>query len=173
MSSITKNKDQTGIIMKKKLTMAASLFGLLCTLQTQASTTWIPISVGDITTIIPYTPSGLFLAPANANASTVNGVSTLSWSDVEHASKFQIHALNSQGQWVVITTTESLSLTLAGNNAGYSSFRVVACNYSTCANTGSWSETIYLITPVRNIIFIHTDLLGSPVAETDLDGIVQ
>ena len=75
--------------MKKKLTLAASLVGFLCSLQVQADTTWIPIAVGDITTIIPYTPSTIFLAPTNANLSTVNGVSTLSWSNVEHASKYQ------------------------------------------------------------------------------------
>lgn len=125
--------------MKKQLTLAAALVGLFCSLQVQAGTTWIPIAVGDITTIIPYSPSGLFQPPANTRLTTVNGVSTLSWDDVKHASQYQIQALNTQGQWVTITTTEKLSLALTGSNASYSSFRVVACNYNTCANTGSWS----------------------------------
>jgi len=155
--------------MKKKLIIAATSVSLLCTLQVQASTTWIPIAVGDITTIIPYTPSVLFLAPANVNVSTVNGVTTLSWNDVEHASKFEVQAINAEGQWVTIATTENLSILLTGSNADYTSFRVVACNYNTCASTGSWSGTAYL----GKVVFIHTDLLGSPVAETDKNGDVQ
>jgi len=155
--------------MKKKLSLAGAIVGLFCSIQVHASTTWIPIAVGDITTIIPFTPNYLFLAPANANVSTVNSVSTLSWNDVEHASKYEVQALNAQGQWVTIATTANLSLALTGSNASYNSFRVVACNYNTCANTGNWSGKAY----VRKIIFIHTDLLGSPVAETDANGVVQ
>ena len=151
--------------MKKKLTLAATLVGLFCSLQAQASTTWIPISVGDISIIIPYTPSGLFLAPANANISTVSGVSTLSWSDVEHASKYQVQALNAQGQWVTIATTESLFLVLTGSNANYSSFRVVACNYNTCASTGSWSEIAQIQMPVT--LEYTYDALGRLKVVTD------
>ncbi len=155
--------------MKKKLRIIATIVGLLSSLQVQASTTWIPIAIGDITTIIPYTPSGLFSPPANTNLTTTGGVSTLSWSDVEHASKFEVQALNELGQWLTITTTQNLSFVLTGNHTNYNSFRVVACHHNSCVNTGSWSRTVY----VKKIIFIHTDLLGSPVAETDMNGVVQ
>lgn len=159
MSSNTKNKKLTGVRMKNKLTMASALVGLLCSLQAQASTTWIPIAVGDITTIIPYIPSGLLLAPANANVSIVNGVSTLSWNDVEHASKFEVQALNSQGQWVTLTVTEKLYFVLNNNYPDYSEFRVVACNYNTCPKEGNWSVSVkYKVPPI--VIKYEYDALG-------------
>ncbi len=158
-----------GILMKIKPILMLVLLASIYVSQVRAATTWIPIAVGDITTIIPFTPTELFSAPNNVNVSLINGVNTLSWDDVEHASKFQVQALNAQGKWVTIATTAGLSLTLTGNNAKYNSFRIVACNYNTCANTGNWSGKAYL----RKIIFIHTDLLGSPVAETDINGDVQ
>ena len=111
-----------------------------CAVDVRAATTWIPIAVGDISTVIPYTPTELFSAPSNVNVAKTSSGLTLSWNDVEHASKFQVQALNAQGKWVTIATTAGLSLTLTGNNANYNSFRIVACNYNSCAGTGKWSS---------------------------------
>ena len=80
--------------MNKALIVASVLLYGLLSLKTQAKTTWIPIGLGDITTFVPYAPTELFTAPANRRRSNNNGVTTLSWDDVEHASKFEVQGLN-------------------------------------------------------------------------------
>lgn len=155
--------------MKKELTLAAALVGLTCSLQAQATTTWIPIAVGDITTIIPYVPSVNFMAPSNTVFTQNGAVNTLSWDDIEHASRYEVQAMNSQGIWVSIITTEDTSVVIDYRFSGYSVVRVVACTFSSCADTGAWSTSVRINS---RIIFIHTDLLGSPVAETDENGAV-
>ena len=61
---------------------------------------------------------------------------------------------------MTITITDKLSIALTGNNATYQSFRVVACSYTSCVNTG-------IALTRKPVVFIYTDLLGSPVAETE------
>ncbi|MBA6302857.1 RHS repeat-associated core domain-containing protein [Colwellia sp. MB02u-14] len=127
-------------ISLKILTMLTMFYSL----DNQADTTWIPISVGDITTFIPYTPTGTFAAPANVHISENNGISTISWGDVEHASQYEIQALNSAGQWVSILITDELSTIIDSRFSGYTSIRVMACTYNSCSSTGGWSGQINL-----------------------------
>tara|TARA_R110002060_G_scaffold880_3_gene2106 strand:+ start:4858 stop:11826 length:6969 start_codon:yes stop_codon:yes gene_type:complete len=109
-----------------------------------AETTWVPINIGDITTFIPYVPSTNFTAPSNVQISTNGGISTLSWADVEHASKYEIQALNASGEWVIILITDELFVVIDSLFSGYSSVRVMACTHNSCTSTGGWSSSITL-----------------------------
>ena len=111
---------------------------------THAETTWIPIQVGEITTIIPYIPNDALAAPTNVQTSLNNGVVTLTWQNVKHASQYQIQALNTAGQWVDILVTDELSVVIDSRFAGFTSIRVMACTYNSCASTGTWSAQISL-----------------------------
>jgi hypothetical protein len=155
--------------MNMKFLLMLMLLASTCLPQARAATTWVTIAEGDVNIIMPFTPTELFSAPTNVNVAQTSAGRTLSWDDVEHASKFEVQALNTQGNWESITVTEELFLEITADYADYTSFRVVACNYASCEGTGDWGEN----TSVRKIIFIHTDLLGSPVAETDINGDVQ
>jgi hypothetical protein len=112
-------------ISLKILTMLTMFYSL----DNQADTTWVPINVGDITTFIPYTPTGTFSAPANVMISANNGISTISWGNVEHASQYEIQALNSAGQWVSILITDELSAVIDSRFSGYTSIAAMPFSF--------------------------------------------
>lgn len=120
--------------------LLASFFYLMVITNSYSKTTWIPISAGDITTIIPYIPSESFDAPSNIQVTASGNTNVLSWSEIEHASKYEVQALNAQGVWVSILVTDELSVVLDSRFDGYLDLRVIACNYNSCLNTGSWAS---------------------------------
>ena len=136
----------------------------------QAATTWIPISSSDITVIIPFIPTESFSAPSDLQLSAQGAQQQLSWQDINHASGYQVQARNNTGEWLNIAYTHSNVIDLDARFSAYTTVRVIACNYNTCANTGAWSAVLSIASDQREIIFIHTDLLGSPVAETNGNG---
>lgn len=150
-----------GIMMKLKLTLVAALAGLLWSLQAQASTTWVPIAVGDITTIIPYVPNGPLSTTQNIQITTENNMDTLTWDDIEHASQYQIQAQTEEGVWVDILTTDGLSVMLDSRFDGYQAVRVQGCTYSSCVNTGDWSISVN-ITPLEDIIPEYISSVSDP-----------
>jgi hypothetical protein len=159
--------------MKRIALNTIAMLSMVFSFNLHASTTWVPIIVGDITTIIPYVPSEVFVAPTNTVLTTNGSITTLSWDDIEHASRYEVQAENSQGVWVSIFTTEETSVVIDSRFSSYGAVRVVACSYSSCANTGAWSTTVRINLNTggsSKIIFIHTDLLGSPVVKTDING---
>lgn len=121
-------------------------FTFLFSVLSHAETTWVPISVGDITTFVPYVPTGNLATPTNVQISLNDGVSRLSWNNVEHASQYLIQALNSAGKWIDILVTSELSVVIDSKFAGFTSIRVMACTYNSCSSTGSWSEQVNLTT---------------------------
>jgi len=156
--------------MKATASYPLAVFAILFAFNVQASTTWIPIMSNGITIFIPYNPGGNFDAPTQLSYNNSDGVRHLSWDDIDNASNYQIQGLNAQGQWITILVTSSTSVIIDNRFNGFSELKIAACNYSSCDNTGVWSDTLAL---TSRTMFIHTDLLGSPVAETDSDGEVQ
>ncbi|KZN39457.1 hypothetical protein N480_01090 [Pseudoalteromonas luteoviolacea S2607] len=146
----------------KKSIVTLLTFLLSFPLTVKAQTTWIPISNGGIFFVIPFIPSVSFPPATNFNTNIVSGESYVTWADIEHASKYQIQVLNSQGQWVDLFIVNENKFLLSKLNGNYE-FRVIACNMNTCENTGQASISF---APRKKVAFIHTDLLGSPVAET-------
>ncbi|AZZ97487.1 hypothetical protein [Pseudoalteromonas sp. R3] len=143
---------------------------LLITGSTLASTTWIPISNGNTFVIFPYIPKDKFSAPKNMKISDSSSGKTISWDDIKHASKYKVQVLNEQGIWIDVAITDKTSFELhsgyTGKDAEYFQVRVVACNYYTCDNTGTYSLGYSFR---KKVVFIHTDLLGSPVAESYME----
>lgn len=160
--------------MERRYKFLSAIFFILFSLSSHADTTWIPISNGGITIIIPYTPTGVFSAPSNTQLSQSSSVATLSWSDIQHASRFEVQAKNAQGVWVSLFITEDAFAIIDSRFNGFTEVRVMACSYNSCTNTGDWSVSVNINSlREKRIIFIHTDLLGTPVAETNKDGVIQ
>ncbi len=162
--------------MNKLSLNITSILILISSLQLQADPIWVPISVGDITTFIPveppYVPSEPFVAPPNTRVYVSGGTRTLTWGAIEHVDRYYVQGLDANGNWVNILVVYGTQVTIDSRFDGYSAVRVIACTYNSCVNTGSWSEVVGLSTQ-RQIIYIHTDLLGSPVVETNKNGEVQ
>lgn len=67
-----------------------------------------------------------------------------------------------------------LSYEIALEVAGAYKFYVRSCNSAgVCSDYATATVTVSDASSKRNIIFIHTDLLGTPVAETKLDGSIE
>ncbi|MCG7548664.1 hypothetical protein [Pseudoalteromonas sp. Of7M-16] len=130
-----------------------------------AKTTWIPIHSGKVFTVIPLIPKGVFEAPTGLKKQQLSSGIKVSWNDVEHASKFLIQAKNTSGDWIDIKIVEGTELILGNEFKQYHQVRISACNYISCKNTGLASSSL---TFKKSIIFVHPDILGSPVAESTL-----
>jgi hypothetical protein len=132
--------------------------------------TWVPIAVGDITTFIPVGDASAISEDYNIQLSERDGNRYLTWSTAISATRFQIQGLNKQGQWVTITYTENYGVLIDSSFDNYTKIKVLACNGNVCGQIGNSPE---IGISKRSVVFIHTDLLGSPVAETDKNGDLQ
>ena len=100
---------------------------------------------------------------------------TLSWNQVYAATKYVLEQQRNGGSWTSLysgsATSKSTNLSAT---PGLYYFRVKACNTTECsAYTLSGQTQSVLGAPNSNksrVIYIHTDLLGSPTAETDENG---
>ncbi|WP_155735492.1 hypothetical protein [Pseudoalteromonas luteoviolacea] len=128
----------------------------------KAKTTWIPIPSEGAFLVIPFIPTVPFPPASNFSTKVTAGITYVTWDDIKHASRYQIQVLNSQGQWVELFVVDENQFLISKLNGNYE-FRVIACNINTCNNTGLASVSF---APSKKVTFIHTDLLGSPVAET-------
>lgn len=128
----------------------------------KSETNWVPVSVGDITIFIPYTSSELLPAPSNVRITT-NDTTVLTWDEVQHASKYEVQGLNSNGVWVRIIVTENTSIIIDDSFNAYSKFRVLACGYNTCHSTGNWSviERIHKLTYQYDALGRLVKVIGS------------
>ena len=123
-----------------------------------AATTWIPISSSDITVIIPFVPSESFSAPSDLSFSSKGSVQRLNWQDIEHASRYEVQAKTSDGTWVTIAITDLNYIDLDSRFSSYSTARVIACNYNSCVNAGTWSTEIIIATTESNITYKYNAL---------------
>ena len=78
-----------------------------------------------------------------------------------------MQGLTASGEWATILVTDDTTVAFDSRFDGYLSVRVTACNDYGCSSTGLWSNILSI---TKKVIFIHTDLLGSPVVETDENG---
>ncbi len=131
--------------MKKFALNTLAMLGIAFSFNLHANTTWVPIITGDITIMIPYVPSEAFEAPSNVLVSVNGNVNTLTWNNIEHASRYEIGALNAQNVWVSILTTDELSVIMDSRFDGYQAFRIQGCTYTSCVNTGEWSISVNFV----------------------------
>ncbi|TQV76454.1 hypothetical protein FLL45_00365 [Aliikangiella marina] len=126
---------------------------------------FVPISVGDITIFIP-----ILSAPTNVGYSPqqtpVGDVYDVSWSANNDAAYYQIEIIDEEGNKRIITTT-NLSYSLSALPLGNSTVNVLACNSQ---NQCGGSSLVGNFTTSEKIRYVHTDILGSPIAEMDSAG---
>ena len=121
--------------------------------------------------IPPLAPQTV-IAPTNiSTGATVR----LSWSSVSYATKYVVEQQRDGGNWALLYTGAATSTsTNLSNTPGLYYFRVKACNATECSAYTMSGQTQAVIgapnSSKRRVIYIHTDLLGSPAAETDENG---
>jgi len=127
----------------------------------------IVVSTGPVIPAAPNTPT------SNSYANT--GTYTISWNVPSGVTSYTLEERkNNTGSWTVFAgfTTNSKGFTCQSNGAY--DYRVKACNSAGCSSFSAISTDVVVSNnSCRRIRFIHTDLLGSPVSETDEQGSVQ
>lgn len=99
---------------------------------------------------------------ANTTAST--GSHTLTWSSTN-----TYYGTNIYENGVKIDGSTNSRYSITGKANGTYNYYVDTC-YQTCTRSNTVAVTV---NRGKKVIFVHTDLLGSPVAETDKNGNVQ
>lgn len=106
---------------------------------------------------------------------------TFTWEAVTGASHYQMQE-NINGQWTNVKSPVSgTEMVMASVQEGMHKFRVGSCIEEIagtihCESAGLFSQELHFdpfaddTINKRRVIFIHTDLLGSPAAETDSNG---
>jgi hypothetical protein len=120
------------------------------------------------------------LAPPDAPATvslpsaSSDGSYTLSWSAVNGSSSYQVSEKIKQASWGEFASVgNTTQRNFSGQFNGQFQYRVRACNVGGCGlETTSATITVSRDTAYR-IEFIHTDLLGSPVTESDNTGALK
>ncbi|MEC4728631.1 hypothetical protein HWQ46_24215 [Shewanella sp. D64] len=138
----------------------------LLSFQSQASqgqTVFIPIAVGDITTFIPIMPSS---STGSVTSTTTDGSYNLNWSAVTNASYYQIIITDEDGKKRIIKVFGT-SYDLAGLSLGSNTIEVQACNANHQCGVGYLAGTV---SRSSKVTYQHTDMLGTPVMETDEAG---
>ncbi|WP_146027196.1 hypothetical protein [Bowmanella denitrificans] len=100
---------------------------------------------------------------------------TLVWDAVTGASHYRVEE-KINGSWQVLTPQTALSITFSNRATGKYRFRVGGCVQEPGANLHCGSSVAIYSNEVevdtskgsgeRRVIFVHTDLLGNPAAET-------
>ncbi len=112
-------------------------------------------------------------APAVITVSTeqiVEGSIQITWSTAPTASSYTLQERRNANSWQNITTQSSRAFSRYRSDGEYI-YRVKACNISGCSN---WQTSINVTVRLeKQVIFIHTDLLGSPAAESNMNGDIE
>lgn len=129
----------------------------------------------DIVTVTPTATPSVPAAPTQLTtpSSDIDGRFPIKWSSVSGATSYVLELSSNGGGWTQIYSGSELVFP-AAFQPGSHSVRVKACvNASICSAfktsnainiSGSQPKT------ARRVVFVHTDLLGSPAAETNEQG---
>ncbi|MCL1127827.1 RHS repeat domain-containing protein, partial [Shewanella surugensis] len=156
------------ISLRRQLKTLALCMGLLLpflstSVQAQGRTTFVPIAVGDILIFIPLlsTPT-----QTSVKATSSDGRYQLKWDKVPQASYYQIIITDEKGkQRIVIVTGNSHAL--SGLSLGNNTVEIQACNSKDQCGASALVGTVKRNTKVT---YQHTDMLGSPVMQSDEAG---
>lgn len=136
---------------------------LSTSVQAQGQTTFVPIAVGDILTFIPLLSTP---AQASVKASSKDGSYQLVWSNVSSAEYYQVIVTDEKGKQRIVKVMVT-SHKLAGLSLGNNKVEIQACNQNDQCGAPSLVSNVK-----RNIkvTYQHTDMLGSPVMQSDEAG---
>lgn len=119
---------------------------------------------------VPAPPAPAFVAaPANFTATVTGNTVSTSWHAISGGSAYFIRQ-NVNGTWqaeINKGTTRTHNFTVAANNIY--SYQVRGCNAS--AQCSEWSNSITINTSPA-VTYIHTDILGSVIGESNQNGVM-
>lgn len=132
-----------------------------------------------LTVVVPTTaPTVSFVTVP----STASGAIDIKWGRVIGAAEYTVQESKNNGTWRTLITGPATDFGSVNQDLMYSStnvqpgsyrYRVKACRGTQCTAYKT-SSTVTVTDPNEHpesrVIFIHTDLLGSPAAETDING---
>lgn len=128
--------------------------------------------VGHYSSVLTVDTSNL--GDPNTVALFQSKLGTIEWTPVASTQHYKLEravcasncAIESEITWQPISTQVGVSYTMGTQDTGPRAYRVQACsNGTTCSQ---WSNTLLIdVASKKRVIFIHTDLLGSPVTESN------
>lgn len=125
---------------------------------------------------------GLFTHPALGTESIPSASVTLVWNGISQADGYQLEEMAPGAtQFTTVNIGTETQVTLNDRAYGEYRYRVIGCLTIPPASSLTCNEQVArysdelvaeLNAPYleRRVIFLHTDVLGSPAAETDVDG---
>ena len=148
----------------------ASLFlTAILSLSSQASNL-VPIAVGDITIFIPIGNTPVVTFETSASTSNQGSSITLNWTAPADAGPETTYEITITAPDGTVTTQRiaGFSLSVPLTQLGQYTFTIETCEGDSCSGARTVTVTS---TPVgRKVVYIHTDALGSPAAETNENG---
>lgn len=157
----------SGVSRTVKVTSRASLTGV--------ATVTVSVSDGQASRSQSFdvevlgTPRNIVLPSADND-----GDYRVSWGRVPGASYYKIREKFNGDAWGNYTSVGSNSSWSARDNLnGKYSYGIVACKANGCGAEGVSPPVIVDLYPGTQVIYIHTDLLGSPVVESDEQGQIR
>ena len=130
----------------------------------------VPIAVGDITIFIPIGNTPVVEFKASAESSNQGSSVTLTWeapADAEPGTSYEVTITAPDGT-VTTQRLTGFSLSIPLTQVGEYNFTIETCLDNECSGPRT---VVVTATPVsRKVVFLHTDALGSPAAETNENG---
>lgn len=118
---------------------------------------------------VNLSPPSALIAPAN----DIDGHFPVKWEPSVGASYYVLEQRESTGQWIQVYEGSELIYPAALTNGSFT-FQVKACAVSSMCSAYKVSNVISVsgsqVKTNRRVVFVHTDLLGSPAAETNEQG---
>lgn len=118
---------------------------------------------------VNLSPPSALVAPAN----DIDGHFPVKWEPSDGASYYVLEQRESAGQWIQVYEGSEL-IYPAALTTGSFMFQVKACAISSMCSAHKVSNVISVsgsqVKTNRRVVFVHTDLLGSPAAETNEQG---
>lgn len=120
------------------------------------------VSVG----IVPDPPSSVSLPPTSSDGSY-----QLAWQASGLADHYEVAEKFNTKNWTPFASVGStLFVDYSNKPNGTYRYQVRACNVSGCSGSVIPNSVVVDLTPGKTVRFVHTDLLGSPVVESDEAG---
>lgn len=128
------------------------------------------LSSQSFSVVVPTTPTQV--EAINVPASDIDGRLVINWSAVSGSTSYTVEQSMNSNSWTHVYSGNEVTYAAVLDPGSYK-FRVKACRSTLCtAYTTSSSLTVASQQPnnASRVLFIHTDLLGSPAVETDANG---
>ncbi|WP_444957438.1 RHS repeat-associated core domain-containing protein [Microbulbifer sp. ZKSA002] len=143
-------------------------FSLFCAkiLAADGRQVFIPISTGDITTIIPVLPSPSISSIEQVPQHIGSDIINFSWYPIKNAAYYQIEIYD-ENQTLRLISTTNLKYSLSGLPLGEANVSLLACNVNDQCGSAAYLGSFL---SKERIVYTIPDTLGSPILEADQAG---